>query len=228
MDLAERVLKEFPHEFQGMPNTEILVRAVCTQMHELQKVFEDLNTRRYLDQAEGKQLDGVGDIVVLSRSDAMRLVKKPITHSLMDDAFYRHFLRFKVLKNTSMCNYCDVVTAIQMIWGVDDVDYFENPEEPATMTITFPEPDGPVELEDIPPIKAAGVGIHIWAKNEVRVRQRLYAGALSGVIQTAHVSPAPNRPRRTTRRLFAGSAIMAVSVVRVAARPRKELIQYGE
>lgn len=187
---SEQLLREFPQEFQSKGNIEILVRAFARQLDELYAASAGLKKLCDLDSARGKQLDGIGDIVVLSRSDAMRLIKGPITYDIMDDEHYRHYLRYKILKNTSTCTYYDIITAVQMLWGAEDIEYFENPEEPATVTLTFPDPGGAVQLDDIPPIIAAGVGMHIRAASTIRISQTLYSGACTGINEKEFVAPA--------------------------------------
>lgn len=248
----EQILREFPQEFQNKEKIEVLVHAFARQLDELYAVSTELKKLCDLDAAQGKQLDGIGDIVVLSRSDAMRLIKGPITYNIMDDEHYRHYLRYKILKNTSTCTYYDIITAMQLLWGADDVEYFENPEEPATVTLTFPDPGGAVQLDDIPPVVAAGVGIHIRAKSLIHVTQKIFAGSCLGMHETQVVRPHKfcrhirqkvfggaaitlrediiirpfEQPRSRTmeRRLFAGSRMAALESVHVNLRNRPNAV----
>ena len=87
----ERILKEFPQQFQGQETIAVLVRALARQLDELHQVFDALTRMRSVDTAQGAQLDGAGDIVVLTRSDAMRLIKGAITYDIIDDEHYRHY-----------------------------------------------------------------------------------------------------------------------------------------
>lgn len=201
----ERILREFPHAFQNKEKIGVLVRAFARQLDGLYQAGMDLKTLCDLDTAQGKQLDGIGDIVVLSRSDAMRLIKGPIQYDIMDDEHYRHYLKYKILKNTSTCTYYDIITAVQMLWGADEIEYFEDPEEPAAVTLAFPDPGGAAQLDDIPPIIAAGVGIHIHAKSLIHVAQRIFAGSCVGVHDTQLIRP-HQFGRHIQRRVFAGAA----------------------
>ena len=60
-------LEDIPQQFRSKKNIGVLIRAFARQMDELQVVFDDLRTKRDIDTAEGKNLDRVGDIVVLTR-----------------------------------------------------------------------------------------------------------------------------------------------------------------
>lgn len=213
----KRILGEFPQQFQDRPVIAALVRAFARQLDELYQVFDDLMRMRSVDTAQGAQLDGAGDIVVLSRSDAMRLIKGAITYDIIDDEHYRHYIRYKILKNTSTCTYYDIIAAIQMLWGAEDIEYYENPMEPATMTITFPEPDGAVELDDIPPIKAAGVGVHIRATSRVKVNQNLYAGSVFRTLEQVRFHPAEQKPK-IRQTLYSGCRAMLMERIRVQPR----------
>ncbi len=213
----ERILKEFPQQFQGQETIAVLVRALARQLDELHQVFDALTRMRSVDTAQGAQLDGAGDIVVLTRSDAMRLIKGAITYDIIDDEHYRHYIRYKILKNTSICTYYDVIAAIQMLWGAQDIEYYEDPMEPATMTITFPEPEGAVELDDIPPIKAAGVGVHIRATSRVKVNQNLYAGSVLRTLEKVRFHPAEQKPN-IRQTLYSGGRAMLMERMRVQPR----------
>lgn len=213
----ERILKEFPQQFQGQETIAVLVRALARQLDELHQVFDALTRMRSVDTAQGAQLDGAGDIVVLTRSDAMRLIKGAITYDIIDDEHYRHYIRYKILKNTSICTYYDVIAAIQMLWGAQDIEYYEDPMEPATMTITFPEPEGAVELDDIPPIKAAGVGVHIRATSRVKVNQNLYAGSVFRTLEQVRFHPAERKPK-IRQTLYNGCRAMLMERMRVQPR----------
>ena len=138
-------------------------------------------------------------------------------YDIIDDEHYRHYIRYKILKNTSICTYYDVIAAIQMLWGAQDIEYYEDPMEPATMTITFPEPEGAVELDDIPPIKAAGVGVHIRATSRVKVNQNLYAGSVFRTLEQVRFHPAGQKPK-VRQMLYSGCRAMLMERMRVQPR----------
>lgn len=221
----ERILKEFPQQFQGKETIAVLVRALAHQLDELHQAFDSLMRMRSVDTAQGVQLDGVGDIVVLSRSDAMRLIKGAITYDIIDDEHYRHYIRYKILKNTSTCTYYDIIAAVRMLWGAEDIEYYEDPMEPATMTITFPEPEGAVELDDIPPIKAAGVGVHIRATSRVKVHQNLYAGSVFRTLERVRFHPAEQKPK-IRQTLYSGGRAMLME--RMQVQPRAASARYRQ
>ncbi|GAB1578681.1 DUF2612 domain-containing protein [Bordetella petrii] len=54
-------------QFEGKPRLQALVRALLQPADGLQGALRDLYEKRWLDTAEGKQLDGIGEIVGLSR-----------------------------------------------------------------------------------------------------------------------------------------------------------------
>lgn len=211
----ERILREFPTQFQGKEHIQVLVRAFTRQLDELLRVFEDLKHLRSLDTAQGKLLDGVGDIVVLSRSDAMRLIKGKIKYDIMDDDHYRHYLKYKILKNTSTCTYYDMIAAVQMLWGVDDIEYFEDPTEPAAVTLSFPEPD--MEFDEVPPIKAAGVGLHIKLTKEVQSAAHVRVGTIHTISTRIAVPPVSAVGSRSRAGIRAGCC--PVQYARLVIRP---------
>lgn len=209
------ILREFPQEFQDKKNIEILVRAFTRQLDDLYAASADLKKLCDVDSVQGKQLDGIGEIVVLSRSDAMRLIQGPITYDIMDDEHYRHYLKYKILKNTSTCTYYDMIAAVQMLWGADDIEYFEDPEEPATVTMTFPEPDA--EFDEVPPIRAAGVGLHIKLTKEVQSAAHVRVGTIHTISTRIAVPPVSAVGSRSRAGIRAGCC--PVEYARLAIRP---------
>lgn len=167
-DYVELLRKDLVEQFKEKPVIDALIEAVGQQLNDVARFYEDLQNKRGLHTSEGRQLDGIGDIVVLSRLEAGELacVKEPAF--VLDDEAYRAFLIYKIWKNTNNCTYYDIIKAFRMFWD-KPLYYSEDPEIPATMlfetNMLRPE-DHAEKLLTIPYIKAAGVGIHIVAKTE--------------------------------------------------------------
>jgi hypothetical protein len=125
-----------------------------------------------LDEAEGLQLDGIGDIVVMTRDDALALARKIDGTMTMDDATYRKYLTYKISLNTNTCTYFDVIRALKMFWKASPLYYKETPEHPATMFIETPTlkpKDNASVLLLAPKVKAAGVALKVTATTETPV-----------------------------------------------------------
>lgn len=175
----DKILSEFPQQFKGQKNIEVVIRAFSKQLEELREMFADLEQLRSLESAKGKQLDGVGDIVVLSRSQAGLLAGEKITFPVIDDDRYKKYLKYKVLKNTNTCTYYDIIYGLTMLYGkaIEPVYYSEDPDLPATIILEMPllKPGGvPATLGDVPPIKAAGVAIQIMYRIKAMVEIRSF------------------------------------------------------
>ncbi len=131
------------------------------QLNDLFVFFEQLRTKRNVYDAEGKQLDGIGDIVILSRLEAAQL-HGSVSASTFPDEAYRKYLIYKILKNTCNCTYYDIMKAIDMFWNGPPLKYSEDPEYPATMIFDF---DAGKDLADqalgIPVVRAGGVGLYM-------------------------------------------------------------------
>ena len=123
-----------------------------------------------VDRAQGAQLDHIGDIVVLSRADAGLLAAQAgnLDFDVIDDVRYRKYLKYKILENTSNATYKDIISAIKMIWGADKIKYLENEEGPASLTVSFPYHYTAGDVFILPPLTAAGVGIHVRAETELQ------------------------------------------------------------
>lgn len=177
-------------QFRRQPNTRVLMSAVAKQLQCLYDAQEQLNKLRWLVNAQGKQLDGIGNIVALSREQARKLEKSVFEKEAMDDSRYRDYLKYKMHVNTSWCTYKDVYKALRMFWDKSPLYYAEDPMWPATMFFSTPalKPEDCAErLFRIPVVKAAGVALRIIATTETPgdpAVLRAGGGAFTGVSVT--------------------------------------------
>ena len=166
------VLKEdLVEQFRGKPNIEALVEVIGIELQQVADFYEQLRTERDLDHAVGKQLDGVGDIVVMTRKEAGELAGDPIPFDVIDDDTYRQYLIYKILKNTCDCTYPDIIKAFKMFWDYP-LYYTEDPEQPATMIFDTGELPGNVDTTSLfktPLIRAAGVTLKLYARTSVEM-----------------------------------------------------------
>lgn len=142
---------------------------IARQLQDVFTFYEQLRLERDVYSAEGKQLDGIGEIVDLSRSKAGLLAGDPIPYAVIDDKMYRKFLIYKILKNTTHTTYPDIIKAFKMFWD-RPLYYTEDPEQPATMIFDTGEMDGFVDtspLFDTPLIRAAGVTLKLYARTKM-------------------------------------------------------------
>jgi hypothetical protein len=167
-------------QFKRQPNTEALMAAGAKQLQALYAAQEQLNELRWLTKAEGKQLDGIGEIVVLSRSDAAKMeLGKPDAGKIDDEAF-RKYLYYKMFLNTSAGTRKDVYKALRMFWNRTPLFYSEDPNHPATMFFTTPMLSSDIDTADLenlflaPKIKPAGVALKILARKEVPTRSDIF------------------------------------------------------
>lgn len=89
---------DLPQQFRDKPRIEVLVQAFDEEIAELEKAIRSLTNERMISSAIGKQLDMIGSIVNLSRTDAMALSGVEAT-----DEIYRTLLRYKIIANTNRC-----------------------------------------------------------------------------------------------------------------------------
>lgn len=183
VDYVELLREDLVDQFKEKPVIDALMEAIGTQLNDVRQFYEDLRDKRGIQTSEGKQLDGAGDIVVLSRMEAGALACINKSVFVLDDESYRRYLIFKVWKNTNNCTYYDIIKALRMFWE-RPLYYRETPDEPATMvfdtdTLT---PDVDVQkLLNAPLIKAAGVRIKVVAHVETpEMGDTLPIGAMMG------------------------------------------------
>lgn len=166
VDYVEELKRDLLEQFKGKPVIDALMSAIGRQLNDVRQFYDDLKDRRGVQTAEGKQLDGVGNIAVLSRLEAGEMACTNSSVYVLDDDTYRLFLIYKIWKNTNNCTYSDIAKAFRMFWP-KPLYYKEDPAEPATMLFETDDlaPGEDVEkLLSAPFIKAAGVAIKVVAK----------------------------------------------------------------
>jgi hypothetical protein len=170
-DFVTKLKQDLVEQFRGKANIEALMEVVGIELQEVFDFYEQLRTQRSVDTAVGKQLDGVGDIAVMTRKEAGQLAGNPIPFEVIDDDTYRQYLIYKILKNTCDCTYPDIIKAFRMFWD-RPLYYTEDPEQPATMIFDTGELPGDVDTTPLfktPLIRAAGVTLKLYARTSVEM-----------------------------------------------------------
>lgn len=170
-DFVTKLKQDLVEQFRGKANIEALMEVVGIELQEVFDFYEQLRTQRSVDTAVGKQLDGVGDIAVMTRKEAGQLAGNPIPFEVIDDDTYRQYLIYKILKNTCDCTYPDIIKAFRMFWD-RPLYYTEDPEKPATMIFDTGELPGDVDTTPLfktPLIRAAGVTLKLYARTSVEM-----------------------------------------------------------
>ena len=165
-----KLLGDMLEQFKGKPGITVLIRALARQLDDLRRFYEELNTRRWVDSAEGAQLDGIGSIAVLSRAEALAVSRMAEQNIPMDDELYRLYLKWKIALNTTDCTHSDRHRALKMFWGQAPIYYSEKPEHPATIFLTIPKELTTSEaalFRVASKIKAAGVALHFIFSEDV-------------------------------------------------------------
>lgn len=162
IDYVKKIKDDLVEQFKGKPKIDALLEVIGGQFNDIYRFFEQIRTETDIDNAVGKQLDGIGDIVALTRTEAGKMVAGEETTSNTDDDTYRRHLIFKILKNTCSCTYADMMKAIDMFWKGPPLRYSEDPNKPATICFDF---EASKYLADqsigIPFVKAGGVGLYM-------------------------------------------------------------------
>ena len=162
IDYNEALNDDLPEQYKGKPNIAAFNKAAARQFSELRAFFMQLMTLLSLRECEGRQLDGIGDIVGLSRADALMMAQLASKNVPMDDDLYRLYLIWKMNLNTSDCTHKDVYRAIKMFWEQTPIYYSESIDRPATIKYTVPESTTETEeaiFRIASLVKAAGVSL---------------------------------------------------------------------
>ena len=186
LDWYAKLQDDLIEQFRGQPKIAIFNKAVARQFEELYAFFYQLYTLQWLNDAEGAQLDGIGNIVDLSRTDALIWSNLAGLNVPMDDDLYRVYLWFKIFLNTSEGTYADIVRTLKMFWPDTPFYYSEYVDIPATMFFT----SGPLPmttdlriLRIVTRVKAAGVALKVIMQVETQESPMYHASAVSGFME---------------------------------------------
>lgn len=149
INILEKMISRLPHQFKEKPLIEAILYAKARQQEDLYKAQADLESMRWVDAAEGMQLDGCGDIAVLKRMidkaiavpffgfnfqpnitgfNQARLKKHGDIASettILNDEEYRKYLKLKMFKNTSSAIPEDIMSAFATLFGSEEIVYQE-------------------------------------------------------------------------------------------------------
>lgn len=167
--LAE-LIADLPHQFRGKKRIEGLLYAISRQFEDLFCVADQLREERWLRNAEGRQLDGIGDIVCMTRVEAMELELQGKTISGMTDERYRDYLAYKMFLNASWCTRAEIMRSLRFFFDEFPLYYSEDTAHPATIFIDTPAIDMsfPVErLTNIRIPKPAGVQFQVRVRYSI-------------------------------------------------------------
>lgn len=164
MGIKEKWLESLPEQFRGQPNIEVIIGSWAAQLEEVEAVLSELLAKRGFDDAEGAQLDRIGDIVVLTRPESA-LYAGVIDFDVIDDERYRLFLKYKALRNSNQCTFPELVAACKLLYGAETVYYWEEEDQPARFFLNIgakfnPEILALLQSSDLT-IKPGGVAVEV-------------------------------------------------------------------
>ena len=136
MGIKENWLESLPEQFRGQTNIEVIIQSYAEQLEGVAAMFRQLSELRSFDAAVGPQLDGIGDIVVLSRPESA-LYAGVIDFDVIDDDRYRLFLKYKAMRNSSQCTFPELVAACKLLYNAETVYFREDEAYPATFFLNI-------------------------------------------------------------------------------------------
>lgn len=111
--LVEETLALFADQFKESQKVNDLMRCFLRPLDEIKATAEDLLEDRWIDTAEGQQLDELGAIVGVSREGR-------------DDDKYRDAIRFQIFINLSKTEPETIIKAVRVLTGGDFVRFWEH------------------------------------------------------------------------------------------------------
>lgn len=140
-------LSRFTSQYQHADRLKGLAGVYADRVQSLEDAAYSLLTERWIDTAEGQQLDGLGDIVGEDRRGR-------------EDAEYRDALITRIFLNSASGEPESVIRAINFLWGTGNVEFEEI--YPAKVQISlFETPATLRQLQGIRGVTPAGVGLRV-------------------------------------------------------------------
>lgn len=131
----ESFLGKLPEQFKGKHNIEVLIRAFAEELEKVEMAFQQLETMRFMKTAFGKQLDGIGEIVNLTRAESTAYVND-VDFDVLDDERYRLFLMYKAIRNANYCTFPELIEICRLLYDAKLLYYKEFDEHPAHFQVS--------------------------------------------------------------------------------------------
>lgn len=140
-------LARFTSQYQHADRLKGLAGVYADRVQSLEDAAYALMTERWIDTAEGQQLDGLGDIVGEDRRGR-------------EDEEYRDALITRIFLNSASGEPESVIRAINFLWGAGNVEFEEI--YPAKVQVSlFETPASLRQLQGIRGVTPAGVGLRV-------------------------------------------------------------------
>ena len=170
-EYAKRIKDDLPQQFRERERIDGLIEAITEQFQDLAEFYGDLKASRFMTTAHGAQLDKIGQILSMSRRDAMEFLR---LQQLPDDDQYRVALKYKSKLNFAEGTYRDVIDQLRII-NRDGLGFSisESPDKPATVifeTLDRANSENVKIMLDTPVRLAGGVGLLIRATDGGELR----------------------------------------------------------
>lgn len=149
-DHAGKAKANLLEQFKGVVNWEKLLDVYSRQIQDLEDMFFELIEKRFIDDAVGVQLDGLGRIIGASRN------------GLADEA-YRVQLRVQIRINRSSGTVEDIISVVALLVAVTNTIHVRV-FPPASFVVTLNDAVAAVPVELVAPVgnaRMAGVGTSI-------------------------------------------------------------------
>ena len=124
---ADEALDLLLEQFKNKTNVESLVEAFIAPVQELEGVVFDVLEGRWIDNAVGAQLDGIGEIVGLDRG------------ALSADSDYRIRLKTRIRLNYASGIYEDIYDVLNLMLGDVDNPWRYEEHYPASFNVVMTE-----------------------------------------------------------------------------------------
>ena len=150
MDYQTLAISRMTGQFENSPKLKALVSAIVSALADLELSSDSVKSQRWLSAAVGKQLDGLGTIVLEARQGR-------------DDDTYRQALIYRIFVNTSNGTPGDLIKGLRFLTFPGDAQYLE--AYPATALLftdgVLTPPEIQIQIQDLAPAGVSTVPVAV-------------------------------------------------------------------
>ena len=150
MDYQALAISRLTGQFENSPKLRSLVAAIVSALGDLEIASDAVKSQRWIDIAIGKQLDGLGTIVLEARQGR-------------DDETYRRALKYRIFVNTSNGTPGDLIKGLRFLTQPGDLQYLE--AYPATALLftdgILTPPEIQIQIQDLAPAGVSTVPVAV-------------------------------------------------------------------
>jgi hypothetical protein len=111
-NVVESAQNNLLYQFKDLPNINTMVKIFAAELQEIENESNNLLLFRTLEDASGKQLDNIGEVLGLARQST-------------NDEIYRSFLKIRNVRQTGVGSAESVTSLLKLFTGDENISFYK-------------------------------------------------------------------------------------------------------